>query len=942
MLRAFVIVMACASLGPALALAQAPAVSQRAWLSGDVTNGAATGDQSTARIARGGDGLLVAWSDRRASLASAGPESGADVFAMRLDANGQRLDAAPIALGLAFGDDTSPRVAWNGANWLVTWASQAPFASQYATAIVGRRVSPAGVALEPAPFFVLGEPNTLVASHALDSDGSQWVAITGGSTSGMSGVLAARISAQGVVLDPTPVQLMPPSSFGGNYALAYAQGVHLVAWTDWNGDNADDVFARRFDANLQALDASRFVVASTFVSEGAPDVASNGAEFLVAWPRVNSGILLGDARAARVSTAGVVLDPGSIVASGNMPYLTSPVRAAWDGTQWFLSWKYFGIELSRISAGGVALDPAGFPFSPVGVTDQFDAVLAGSPQGGVQMVWTDERAGSYEGLDLYTARVTGPTGLGSESVVSIGAPAQASADLAGDATQRAVVFRSETSGARRILVSRLDANGAALDAQPIEIASGLQSYAPSIAFDGQVYLVVWNGASGSGPADTIYLRRMAIDGTLLDPAPVALGVGTDPEVAGQGGQFLVVWTRAVAFPVQQFPNVALVRGSDGAVLAGPTVINSNYAIAPDVCAIGGRWLVAWQRNYWNNDTHCDANAVFVEGNGVVGTPIFVHGPFNNYQSHVRVAAGDGQALIAWTTGTASNLTRRVVAKRILPDGTLLDANPIALQPGVAGEQFHPELAWDGARYVVAFQDLRGSTSLLDKVSDVLAVRVRPDGTLDEPSGFALEAGPGSAVAPAMFGLGAGRSLAAVSVFRAEAPYSAYRLALRTIDGNVAAPLAYCFGDGSGAACPCGNAGLAGHGCANSVNPSGASLAGFGQASLASDSLVLAGAGMTNGSVLYFQGTSRQNGGAGVAFGDGLRCVGGTIVRLWTVVNAGGASQVPAPGDPGIAVRGQVGSPGTRTYQAWYRNAAPGFCTAATYNLTNGVEVLWAP
>jgi hypothetical protein len=36
------------------------------------------------------------------------------------------------------------------------------------------------------------------------------------------------------------------------------------------------------------------------------------------------------------------------------------------------------------------------------------------------------------------------------------------------------------------------------------------------------------------------------------------------------------------------------------------VINSNYAISPDVQAIGGRWLVVWQRNYWNNDFHCDA------------------------------------------------------------------------------------------------------------------------------------------------------------------------------------------------------------------------------------------------------------------------------------------------------------------------------------------------
>ncbi|MEQ1728806.1 MAG: hypothetical protein ABL982_10525, partial [Vicinamibacterales bacterium] len=35
---------------------------------------------------------------------------------------------------------------------------------------------------------------------------------------------------------------------------------------------------------------------------------------------------------------------------------------------------------------------------------------------------------------------------------------------------------------------------------------------------------------------------------------------------------------------------------------------------------------------------------------------------------------------------------------------------------------------------------------------------------------------------------------------------------------------YCFGDGTGTACPCGNAGAAGNGCASSINANGANLA----------------------------------------------------------------------------------------------------------------------
>jgi hypothetical protein len=154
---------------------------------------------------------------------------------------------------------------------------------------------------------------------------------------------------------------------------------------------------------------------------------------------------------------------------------------------------------------------------------------------------------------------------------------------------------------------------------------------------------------------------------------------------------------------------------------------------------------------------------------------------------------------------------------------------------------------------------------------------------------------------------------------------------------------YCFGDGSGAACPCGNNSPpgAGAGCLNSLG-TGGFLTASGSPSLANDTVVLSGSGMPNSSALYFQGTSQQAGGAGVAFGDGKRCASGTVIRLKTVTNVGGASQYPQPGDPSISVKGLITTPGIRTYQCWYRNAAL-FCIAtATFNLSNGHQITWLP
>jgi hypothetical protein len=143
---------------------------------------------------------------------------------------------------------------------------------------------------------------------------------------------------------------------------------------------------------------------------------------------------------------------------------------------------------------------------------------------------------------------------------------------------------------------------------------------------------------------------------------------------------------------------------------------------------------------------------------------------------------------------------------------------------------------------------------------------------------------------------------------------------------------YCYGD---ITCPCANLGAANEGCTNSLGV-GATLTAMGRASITTDSVVLAGRQMPNSSALYYQGTLQTL----AVFGDGLRCAAGAVIRLGTKTNVNGASQYPAADDASISARGQVLSPGTRYYQCWYRNAAA-FCSASTFNLTNGWRIDWS-
>lgn len=155
---------------------------------------------------------------------------------------------------------------------------------------------------------------------------------------------------------------------------------------------------------------------------------------------------------------------------------------------------------------------------------------------------------------------------------------------------------------------------------------------------------------------------------------------------------------------------------------------------------------------------------------------------------------------------------------------------------------------------------------------------------------------------------------------------------------------YCAGDGVAITCPCGNASEPGRmqGCSNSTGIGGM-LRASGVASAASESLMLEVSGLPlEAPVLFFQGTTRTGGGAGVTFGDGLLCAGGALLRLGTHLCVQGHAQHPGLGATPLSASGEIAANGygTRHYQGYYRNLA-GACGSG-FNMTNGASVTWVP
>ncbi len=152
-------------------------------------------------------------------------------------------------------------------------------------------------------------------------------------------------------------------------------------------------------------------------------------------------------------------------------------------------------------------------------------------------------------------------------------------------------------------------------------------------------------------------------------------------------------------------------------------------------------------------------------------------------------------------------------------------------------------------------------------------------------------------------------------------------------------------------CPCGNPAIGeDRGCDNSDATGGASLSASGAAYLSMDDLVFLTTGETTGSQsTLFVGSSSSS--TGFAYGQGVRCTNGRVVRLYTKSSRDGGIRAPdvAAGDPPVSTRsansGVVIQPGQPYfYFVAYRDPiVSGGCPAtSTFNTTQTGQVVWWP
>ncbi len=741
--------------------------AQLTLLPGDTAISAAAGNQLAPTITSGNNLSLVVWDDARSNPSGSYEyETSRDIYGVRLDFAGNSLDPVPLAIVAGRASQSYPRAAWNGANWLVVFQSvDAGGTGYYQDSLQAVRVAPSGQVLDTQPIKLYGLIPSGPSYWALASDGNNWVVVNQ-STPTSGDIVAVRISPTGTLLDPPTRTLVPGTYYmRSNLQLAYANGVFLATFSDAYNNGVNDTKAVRFDSALNPLDAGLL----SFLPSPLSSLAANGTGFYAIWNRQEPDFSV-HVVGSRVNTAGTRLDGNGVNLSGTkQPSGSAAQSVTWDGVNWRVLLAEYGTGyVARVTSAGALLDPGSIalPGRPTGPT----AGLGGT----LQVVSTEFANNNY---DVFTYAISPGNVPGPSRPLSVGAPQQTRPDVATSGTGYLLTCLSSTASGQRLLAHPLDAAGNPLTAEPVELAAGNVG-APNVAWNGSVYLVAWGTSQG------VVAQRLQADGTKVDAAPfVVMPTAFGPaDVAALGSDFLVCG-RQVGISAQYiFPVAVRVSGAGTVLDSSPLIVGGSYLrTAPAVVALGGRWLVAWHQNATHNDSYCVSMGAFVPPTGAPAPSFQIHGPFStaggNGIFEVGLASSGNTALFVQSQELTSGVENDLLCRTINAAGAV---GPAANLTAWSGNQYRPRAAWDGLHFTIVYQDqknrlARNTLDQLDARSDLFAMRVSEAGAKLDPQGFVISALPTAETDPAVCA-GNGTVLVAGAVMVNDATYANYRIA----------------------------------------------------------------------------------------------------------------------------------------------------------------------
>ncbi len=678
-----------------------------------ITHVPAQDDQGDPAVAFDGTNFLVVWRDLRSDWY--------DIYGARVSQAGIVLDPAGIAIAAEASRQWSPALAFDGTNFLVVWVDTRSGSDD----IYGARVTPLGAVLDTSGIAVSAAPDDQ-GNPALTFDGANLLVVWQDWRSGSSDIYGSRVTPAGVVLDPAGIAISTAASDQWSPALAFDGTSSFVVWTDLCSGDTSDIYGCRVTPAGVVLDHAGIAISTAPDDQWHPVLTFDGTNSLIVWEDQRSGSH--DIYGARVTPAGTVLDPAGIPVSTAAGDQGAPALA-FDGASFIVVWDDYrsgdtsDIYGARVTPAGVVLDPTGFVISQAASNQRSPAIAFDGAN--FLVVWGDYRSGGSS--DIYGSRATpagtvlDPQGI----VISTAVVYQLSPALAFDGTNFLVVWMDFRCGdSYDIYGSRVTPAGTVLDPSgiPVSTAAGDQ-WAPALAFDGTNFLVVWTDYR-SGDTRDIYGCRVTPAGVVLDPAGIAISTAPDDQwsqaLAFDGTNFLVVWSdfrsgdSSDIYGARVTP-AGTVLDPQGIAISTAAVYQLSHAVAFD----GTDFLVVWE-DYRSGDSPDIYGARVSQAGAVLdpaGIPISTAA---SSQLSPAVSFDGANSLVVWIDGRGDSYD--IYGARVSQAGIVLDPNGIAVSTATS-DQRYPALAFDGANSLVVWRDWRSGSG------DIYGARVTPAGSV---------------------------------------------------------------------------------------------------------------------------------------------------------------------------------------------------------------------
>jgi predicted nucleic-acid-binding Zn-ribbon protein len=518
-------------------------------------------------------------------------------------------------------------------------------------------------------------------------------------------------------------------------AIAFDGTNYLVVWQD-NRSGSSDIYGAMVSQNGLIFEKMSFAISNAMYNEESPDVAFDGTNYLVVWTdRRNSSL---DIYGARISQDGTVLDTAGIPL---ITYEHSQFNPAitFDGTNYLLVWQdnrsgsYYEIYGARISQTGAVLDPNGFTISPTTYNQEYPAIAFDGTN--YLVIWQDGRSGSSS--DIYGARITqNGTVLDSERIaISTATNDQQYPAINFGGTNYLVVWQDCSSYVYDIYGTRVSEAGIVLDPDGIAISTATgDQLSPAIAFDNTNYLVVWQENRSYYP--DVYAARISQLGVVLDSNGFAISNDSNsqefPTLAFDGNTYLVVWqdNRSISsndIYGARVSQTGTILDPNGLVIS--TVANTQET--PALAFDGTNYLVVWtdERNgIYEYDIY---GARITQTGDLLDSFGFAISTAVLDQESPAVAFDGTNYLVVWTD-ERNGIYSDIYGARVSQNGTVLDTNGFAISTDIYGQYF-PTIAFDGTNYLVVWHDERNGVHAYD----IYGARVSQAGNVLDPNGIAI-------------------------------------------------------------------------------------------------------------------------------------------------------------------------------------------------------------